>query len=876
MTHAGLRALAIRLGRAVALFDLAFLVVWVAAPEALDVLLGGLQPTAPTTCLALTLLGAAVGWPTLPVAVRRALVFGVTVLAVEGALSAVLQAPLLTAPALTPDAWERTVAGDPVRMAPSSAVGLLLVVASHQLRRVRRRAAALAGLFAIGGSYLVALGHLYGVSGLYTFQTATTMAVPTVIALALCAAAVLAQDADLPVPRVLLAPGIAGSLVRTQLGWTLFAPPVVAGALVQAVRRDWVEPAFGLSVMALAAAAGGALLVVMGARTALRTDRAREQAVFDLEILNAELEERVAASVAEAEDGREQLRLLLERTPVGIFETAPDGVRRFANRRWLEIAGLSAEEAEGADWSQVVHPDDREWVGREWAAAIAAGREWSGRFRYLRPDGEVSWVDVAAVAVRDAGGEVTRWHGSVTDVTDMVLSQSRLAESEQRYRSVVATMAEGVVLQDPAGRIVTANEAACSLLGLSMDDLMGRASVDPRWRAVREDGTDLPGEEQPAMVALRTGQPVRGVTMAVDRGDGAQVWLSVSSAPLRDAEAGPADTETGRITGVVTTFADITAQRLTTAALRRSEEQFRAAMAHAPIGMALVELDGRFREVNAAFCRIVGYSADELVGGTFQRITHPEDLDADLDNVARLIAGTQEHYAMDKRYITAQGGVVWVRLAVSLARDVDDRPAYFVAQVQDVTDSRAAQELLEHRALHDPLTGLPNRDLLMDHLSHALLRSSRDGSTTAVMFCDLDRFKEVNDTHGHETGDALLVAVADRLRRTLRPGDTVARLGGDEFVVVAEGVPDDRAARDLAERVRGALDGPIRVSSLELRTGLSVGIAIARPGDDARSVLGQADAAMYRAKALGRGRVEGVALPGRAPSPVAPLERHPA
>ena len=158
--------------------------------------------------------------------------------------------------------------------------------------------------------------------------------------------------------------------------------------------------------------------------------------------------------------------------PIHTLETAPDGVRRFVNRRWLEIAGLSAEEAEGADWSQIVHPDDRERVSREWAAAIAAGREWSGRFRYLRPDGEVSWVDVAAVAVRDAGGEVSRWHGSVTDVTDMVLSQSRLAESEQRYRSVVATMAEGVVLQDPAGRIVTANEAACSLLGLSMAELM--------------------------------------------------------------------------------------------------------------------------------------------------------------------------------------------------------------------------------------------------------------------------------------------------------------------------------------------------------------------------------------------------------------------
>jgi diguanylate cyclase (GGDEF)-like protein/PAS domain S-box-containing protein len=279
-------------------------------------------------------------------------------------------------------------------------------------------------------------------------------------------------------------------------------------------------------------------------------------------------------------------------------------------------------------------------------------------------------------------------------------------------------------------------------------------------------------------------------------------------------------------------------------------------MENAPIGMALVELDGRFREVNRALCRIVGYAEDELVGSTFQQITHPDDLEDDLDRVQQLLDGTIDHYAMEKRYVTSTGEVVWVLLAVSLARDERDEPAYFVSQVQDITDARSARVRLAHKALHDPLTGLPNRDLLMDHLSHAVLRCSRSETLTAVMFCDLDHFKEVNDTYGHEVGDQLLMTVADRLRAEMRPGDTVARLGGDEFVVVAEGLPDLRAVQALAERVRRSLDEPVAFGFGVVTANASIGVAVAGGDDDARSLLREADAAMYRAKTLGRGRVE--------------------
>ena len=157
-------------------------------------------------------------------------------------------------------------------------------------------------------------------------------------------------------------------------------------------------------------------------------------------------------------------------------------------------------------------------------------------------------------------------------------------------------------------------------------------------------------------------------------------------------------------------------------------------------------------------------------------------------------------------------------LAVSMARDEDDQPAYYIAQMQDITVARAARQSLAHRALHDPLTGLANRDLLMDRLSHALSRSARSGVSTVVLFCDLDHFKAVNDELGHETGDLVLVTIA--------------------------------------ERVRVVLDEPVMVAGQVVRAGASIGVAVARPEDDARSLLREADATMYRAKARGRGRYE--------------------
>jgi len=288
-------------------------------------------------------------------------------------------------------------------------------------------------------------------------------------------------------------------------------------------------------------------------------------------------------------------------------------------------------------------------------------------------------------------------------------------------------------------------------------------------------------------------------------------------------------------------------------ALEESEERFRMALEHAPIGMAVVALDGRWLEVNRAMCQILGRTEESLLATTWEEVTDPDDLPTHQRSVAELLDGHGNVHRVEMRYRHAKGHRVWVNLSAALVRSHSGDPRYFIVQVEDITERRLAQAKLAHQAAHDALTGLPNRTLLLDRLRHALARQVRSGAGVAVMFLDLDRFKVVNDSLGHTAGDELLCRVAERLSAQLRPGDSVSRLGGDEFVVLLEDVESIDDACDVADRLKGALVQPVSVGEASVVVTASIGIAMARhPGADADALLRDADTAMYRAKERGK------------------------
>ena len=407
-------------------------------------------------------------------------------------------------------------------------------------------------------------------------------------------------------------------------------------------------------------------------------------------------------------------------------------------------------------------------------------------------------------------------------------------------RSLVEGLSVGVVLSDFQHRILGANELA-RVLFAALHRRGTDAIADFLGEARHEDGTAVQQADWPMQRCIDTRQSAGPLVIGLQDPEGRLRWLSVKSTPVRHGESGEYD-------AVVSSVEDVTESKLDADRLNVIQHAVMAA----PDSVLITDAQSRILMVNDAFNHLTGYTSEEVLGKTpavLRSDRHPDEFYAEIWQTLR----TEGKWSGEVWNRNRGGGIYPAWLSISAVPDPHGRVGHYIGTHFDLTERVEAERRIRHLALHDSLTGLPNRSSLRETLGHALVRAQRHGWRVALFFIDLDRFKTVNDTLGHHVGDHVLLEVARRLKQTMRAEDTVGRLSGDEFIAIATVMASDAAAVTMASHLVEAMTQPIALDDREIDLTISVGVAMfPDDGHDVDTLLRSADTAMYAAKSDGR------------------------
>jgi diguanylate cyclase (GGDEF)-like protein/PAS domain S-box-containing protein len=536
-------------------------------------------------------------------------------------------------------------------------------------------------------------------------------------------------------------------------------------------------------------------------------------------------------------ESEEKYRLLVATIPEVVWKTDAKGNVIFVSPQVEALLGYSAEEfCQHGDslWFNSVHPDDKEKVGKAFEALLTSGESYDIECRAQKKNGEWFWAHDRAVVTSDSNGFRVAT-GIISDISVRKASE----ESENRYRSLFENMLEGFAHCE-----MLFDEGGCPIdfLYLEVNSAFGRLTglanvVGKKFSEVVPGGEDSQPElfERFSRVAL-TSQPERFEIEIKALG----MWFSISAYGAGNR-------------CFVATFDNITERKRIEQALQRAEEKYRAIFQGAVVGIFQSTPGGRYIDVNPAMARMLGYDSPQELVASVTDISQQVYVDPESrEELARLLRelGTVKNFECAVR--RKDGSQMWFSANVQAVYE-DGVLVGYEGTNEDITTRKVAEDRVQYLAYYDALTGLPNRTLLRDRLTKALADARRQKYKIALLFLDLDGFKDINDSLGHAVGDLFLQEVAVRLKRNAREQDTVARLGGDEFLIMLTHVEDVSDAAVAAERFMGAMSGEVEVEGHHINVSCSVGISIfPEHSTDEETLIRNADAAMYSAKTSGR------------------------
>ena len=663
-------------------------------------------------------------------------------------------------------------------------------------------------------------------------------------------------------------------------------------------------------------------------------------------------------------ESEQRFRQAFDLVGVGLTQIDREGRYTLVNRRFCEILGYTREELIGKHFLDVTHPEDRtvDEVFLKDALGTHPHLPMVREKRYMRKDGSSIWTQRSGALIRDASGKVIYALVSIEDVSQFRSAQETLKSLNASLKAIVETSPLAIYSVTPGGIVTLWNPAAEAMFGVARDDVLGKLSP-----IVLQGSADSASDIR---TRVMSGETLYHHEITRRHLDGREIEISVSAAPLRDAEqrvagilvtcsditnlkttsraldqqlhftqellevipspifyrgksgeylgfnraweeyfgkrreewigtrphqlltaaeADAAEAEDslvmgngknviaesvvkdqhgvprnivrhisrftnakGEPAGIIGVLTDISDFKQVSQALEASERRFKALTESAMDIVTVLDADGVIRYQSTSVKHLLGYDPTDMLGKNQFDLVHRDDVANMREAFKQLIEAGQMEAPIEFRARNSEGA--W-RTLESIGKNCLNNPEVggIIVNTRDVTDRKVIQEHIQHLAFHDALTGLPNRSLMQDRVSQAITRAERTGSRFAVLFIDIDNFKNINDSLGHDVGDELLRQVAKRLTASVRGHDTIARQGGDEFIVLLDQLEGHQGATRVAQKVLEALRTVYRVGGADQHVSGSIGIALyPDDGRDAPTLLKNADTAMFHGKALGK------------------------